>query len=84
MMRKGILMVCLAVTCSWAADVQVNRPRSIFECDQPVGQNWFGSTERCLKELCRGADVISINILDDQNHLRRNPCHGRQPAELQR
>lgn len=78
------LGVLAFVTSAAAGDVQVNRPRSIFQCDQPVGRSWYGSTERCLDELCRGADVISVSVLDDDNHLRRNPCYGQPPAELRR
>jgi hypothetical protein len=63
--------------------IEVNRPRSIFECDTPVGEQWYGSTNRCLKELCAGENVISIHVLDGAGRLRRNPCYGRSPFELQ-
>ena len=63
--------------------IEVNRPRSIFECDTPVGVQWYGSADRCLKELCAGENVISIHIIDPAGRLRRNPCYGRSPFELQ-
>jgi hypothetical protein len=64
--------------------IEVNRPRSIFECDTPVGEQWYGSEDRCLRELCAGRNVTNAQILDDAGHLRRNPCYGRDPFELQK
>ncbi len=67
-----------------AVPLEVNRPRSIFECDTPVGERWYGSADRCLRELCVGRNVTNAQIVDDSGHLRRNPCYGRDPFELQR
>ncbi len=64
--------------------VEVNRPRSIFECDTPIGVDWYGSTDRCLMELCAGQNVTNAHIIDERGRLRRNPCHGRDPFELSR
>jgi hypothetical protein len=64
--------------------IEVNRPRSIFQCDTPLGKDWYGSTERCLAELCVGGNYTNRYISDDSERLRRNPCYGRDPYELQR
>ena len=61
--------------------IEVNRPRSIFECDTPIGERWYGSTDRCLRELCAGRNVTNAQLVDDDGHLRRNPCYGRDPFE---
>jgi hypothetical protein len=66
------------------AQIEVNRPRSIFECDTPIGVSWYGTADRCLKELCAGENVISTHVIDREGRLRRNPCYGRSPFELQR
>jgi hypothetical protein len=84
---SGMLVtVLVAATPVFAAppvEIEVNRPRSIFECDTPVAEKWYGSTNRCLKELCAGENVISTHIIDGAGRLRRNPCYGRSPFELQ-
>jgi len=84
--RLGLALVLLAAGVEQApsVEVDVNRPRSIFECDTPVGERWYGSKDRCLKELCAGENVISTHVFDTQGRLRRNPCYGRSPFELQR
>lgn len=95
MTRKDVTMmgVGLAVLAALGAarlasaqplPLEVNRPRSIFECDTPVGEQWFGSTDRCLRELCQGQNVTNAQIVDVGGRLRRNPCHGRDPFELQK
>jgi hypothetical protein len=62
--------------------VDVNRPRSQFECDTPVGEKWYGSTERCLQELCGGKNVYNEWIFDADKRRRRNPCYGRNPTSF--
>lgn len=62
--------------------VDVNRPRSQFECDTPVGEKWYGSTERCLEELCGGKNVYNEWIFDSDKRRRRNPCYGRNPTSF--
>ena len=62
--------------------VDVNRPRSEFECDTPVGEKWYGSTERCLEELCGGKNVYNEWIFDSDKRRRRNPCYGRNPTSF--
>ena len=64
--------------------IEVNRPHSIFECDTPIGVDWYGSSDRCLMELCAGRNVTNSHILDERGRLRRNPCQGRDPFELSR
>jgi hypothetical protein len=60
------------------------RPRSASECDLPGGREWFGSTERCLQELCAGENVTNAHTQDREGRIRRNPCYGRDPYELGR
>jgi len=60
------------------------RPRSAFECDLPGGREWFGSSERCLRELCAGENVTNAHTQDREGRIRRNPCFGRDPYELGR
>ena len=64
--------------------VDSNRPRTAFECDLPGGADWFGSTDRCLQELCAGENVTNEHVRDREGRIRRNPCYGRDPFELQR
>jgi hypothetical protein len=76
----------IAATRDAASQVQieVNRPRTIFDCDTPRGEQWYGSTDRCLRELCVGQNVTNAQLVDESGHLRRNPCYGRDPFELGR
>ena len=91
-LRSGIVAAALAIGAAGGAaaaahaqlPVEVNRPRSIFECDTPVGERWYGSADRCLRELCVDLNVTNAQIVDDSGHLRRNPCYGRDPFELNR
>jgi hypothetical protein len=76
------LSVWLADTASAQLQVDVNRPRSQFECDTPVGEKWYGSTERCLDELCGGKNVYNEWIFDSDKRRRRNPCYGRNPTSF--
>jgi hypothetical protein len=64
--------------------VAVNPPRTPFDCDTPRGADWFGSTEHCLQELCAGGNYTNEYVTGFDNRLRRNPCYGRDPYELQR
>lgn len=72
-----------AVTAATAeVQVDVNRPGSPFECDTPIGEKWYGSTERCLDELCGGHNVYNEWVFDEFKRRRRNPCYGRNPTEF--
>jgi hypothetical protein len=62
--------------------IDVNRPRSPFECDTPIGEQWYGSEERCLQELCAGRNVFNEYIFDANNRRRVNPCYGQSPTEV--
>ena len=81
-----IVAIVLLATCELPAaaqlQVDVNRPRSQFECDTPVGEKWYGSTERCLEELCGGQNVYNEWIFDADKRRRRNPCYGRNPTSF--
>ena len=63
--------------------VEVNRPRTAFECDTPRGESWYGSTDRCLEELCAGQNVYNEYIFEGSRR-RENPCYGRSPTEFQK
>ena len=78
------IVVAIARDAGSQAQVDVNRPRTIFDCDTPLGERWYGSTDRCLRELCVGQNVTNAQLVDDSGHLRRNPCYGRDPFELGR
>ena len=88
-MRRVPLLAALItvfVAGAAAADehrVDVNRPRSPFECDTPVGIDWYGSTDRCLDELCGNFNVVNEWLfVDDHKRRRRNPCYGRNPTSF--
>ncbi len=50
------------------------QPGSPFDCDTPRGSAWFGSTARCLAELCRGSNVTNGAVVGGDGRLRANPC----------
>ncbi|MCC6847194.1 MAG: hypothetical protein IT294_01740 [Deltaproteobacteria bacterium] len=50
------------------------QPGSPFDCDTPRGSAWFGSTARCLAELCRGRNVTNAAVVGGDGRLRANPC----------
>ena len=64
------------------AQVDVNRPRSPFDCELPIGEQWYGSRARCLAYLCAGQNVYNEYVFDSQNRRRRNPCYGQNPTEF--
>lgn len=91
MTRAGLVVATAAlagvlIPCASSAQVQIeiNRPRSIFECDTPIGVQWYGSADRCLQELCVGRNVTNAQLVDESGRLRRNPCYGRDPFEQSR
>lgn len=65
-----------------AGQVDVNRPRTPFDCDLPIGEAWYGSQERCLAELCAGENVYNQYIFDASERRRKNPCYGQNPTEF--
>lgn len=62
--------------------IDVNRPRSPFDCELPIGEQWYGSRERCLGYLCAGQNVYNEYIFDAVNRRRKNPCYGQNPTEF--
>lgn len=62
--------------------IDVNRPRSPFDCLLPIGQQWYGSQQRCLAYLCAGQNVYNEYVFDAQSRRRKNPCFGQSPTEL--
>ena len=50
------------------------QPGSPFECDTARASRWFGSTVRCLEELCRGQNTINASLIGGDGRLRKNPC----------
>jgi hypothetical protein len=62
--------------------IDLNRPLSPFECNQPIALNWYGSTARCLQELCAGRNVFNEYVFDEAHRRRRNPCWGQSPTEV--
>ncbi len=49
-------------------------PGSPFDCDTTRASTYFGSTARCLAELCRGWNVTNATIVGGDGRLRANPC----------
>jgi hypothetical protein len=82
-MRALAVGLCLGWAVSAAAQIpiEVNKPRSIFDCDTKVAEEWYGSEERCLEDLCTGESVTNRYIQDDRGdrRLRKNPCYGMKP-----
>jgi len=50
------------------------QPESPFDCDTARAAAWFGSTARCLAELCRGRNVTNAAVIGGDGRLRSNPC----------
>lgn len=64
------------------AQIDVNRPQTPFDCDLPIGINWYGSTKRCLQYMCGDRNVYNQWIFDQDNRRRRNPCYGQSPTDF--
>lgn len=77
-----VLLAAAAFEAPLWAQIDVNRPRSPFDCDTPRGEQWYGSEERCLEELCAGRNVFNEYIFDAHNRRRLNPCYGQSPTEV--
>ena len=60
----------------------INRPQSPFDCELPIGQQWYGSRERCLAYLCGGENVYNEYGFDADGRRRKNPCYGQSPTEF--
>ncbi len=55
-------------------DADAIEPGSPFDCDTARASAWFGSTARCLAELCRGRNVTNGAVVGADGRLRDNPC----------
>jgi len=55
-------------------DAEAVQPGSPFDCDTARASAWFGSTARCLAELCRGRNVTNTAVVGADGRLRDNPC----------
>jgi len=62
--------------------VPINRPQSPFDCELPIGQQWYGSRERCLAYLCGSGNVYNEYVFDVDGRRRKNPCYGQSPTEF--
>ncbi len=62
--------------------VDVNRPRTPFDCELPIGENWYGSRARCLAYMCSGENVYNEYVFDADGRRRKNPCYGQSPTEF--
>lgn len=62
--------------------VDVNRPQTPFDCELPIGTNWYGSRARCLAYLCGGENVYNEYVFDADGRRRKNPCYGQSPTEF--
>jgi hypothetical protein len=54
---------------------------NVGECDTAKGSRTYGSSERCLRALCRGRNLVNAFVTDDAHRLRRNPCAGVDPFD---
>lgn len=63
-----------------SGQIDVNRPHSPFDCTTPIGESWYGSTRRCLAELCAGHNVYNEYIFEGMRR-RKNPCYGQSPTD---
>jgi len=65
-----------------SVQIDVNRPRTPFDCHLPIGTQWYGSREVCLQYLCGGRNVYNEYIFDQDNRRRKNPCYGQSPTDF--
>lgn len=86
MIRRLLFAIAILASLAFALEAQiqidVNRPRSEFDCDTPRSEEFFGSTERCLQEMCAGKNVYNQYIFDTDSRRRRNPCYGVSPTQF--
>ena len=76
----ALLVLTAAGPAGAQVEIDINRPRSVYECDLPNGIRWYGSEERCLQELCIGHNVTNRWTFDNNGRRRRkNPCYGINP-----
>jgi hypothetical protein len=76
----GVFGGVVPIAAQAEVQVDINRPRSPLECDMPIGETWYGSTERCLDELRGGRNVTNEwlpPILRRRYGYRWSPIHER-------
>jgi hypothetical protein len=56
------------------AAAETLQPSTPFDCETPRASAWFGSTARCLDELCRGGNVTNAAVIGGDGRMRANPC----------
>jgi hypothetical protein len=76
----AVLSVAEPLTALAQKQIDVNRPRTQFDCDLPIATEWYGSRGRCLAELCGDKNVYNEYIFDETNRRRKNPCYGQDPT----
>ena len=87
MLKPFVVVAAVLVFLSAPADAKKTAPRkatrialdgvqpgSPFDCDTAHASQWFGSTARCLAELCRGRNVTNASVIGGDGRLRANPC----------
>jgi hypothetical protein len=57
-------------------------PQTAFDCELPIGQQWYGSRGRCLAYLCEGQNVYNEYMFDANGRRWKNPCYGQSPTEF--
>lgn len=74
------MAIVLAPAVRAQKQIDVNRPRTPFDCDLPIASEWYGSRARCLADLCGRQNVYNEYVFDADNRRRRNPCYGQDPT----
>jgi len=90
MSRAPLIVVALAVFLSSFSpaamaqlQIDLNRPRSPYECDLPHAIRWYGSQQRCLQEMCIGRNTTNQwSFEGGGRRRRRNPCYGVDPRSF--
>jgi hypothetical protein len=80
--QQGTNQPAVVVVPGASQAVDVNRPQSPFDCELPIGQQWYGSRERCLAYLCGGENVYNEYVFDADGRRRKNPCYGQSPTDF--
>ena len=87
MPRMLVVLVAVVLLLSAPVDARKTQPRkptrvaaetlepaTPFDCDTPRASAWYGSTTRCLAELCRGGNLTNAAVIGGDGRLRPNPC----------
>jgi hypothetical protein len=80
----AILLSSLLPPAAAQQQIDINRPRSPYECDLPHAIRWYGSQDRCLQELCIGWNITNQWSFEaGGRRRRRNPCYGVNPRSFE-